>query len=327
MAFETGTATGLDDLWTKFIAFITTDADLVTAGENWSVVWGPTAQPSVGEDTIDLVLNGPGLGGATDGVFVGLRKENSFDSDASCIHLSGLTGVLQTGTNYRDHINVQPNSVRMFVGEDPVTYWFIANGRRFIIVVKISTVYEACYGGFFLPFNNPLSYGYPLFVGGSAPNSGPTSWRSTATSHAMFNLADYETTLSDPTSAWMLDPVGNWLPLGIRTNMPAIIGPAEFGTADDWGIRENPWPGTSYGWEWIRSRIERYLGDGYGLRYVTLMQQAPSNQTFGVLDGAYAVDGQGNAAENIVTVGSTDHLVVQNVFRTGTLNYLAVQLD
>ena len=40
----------------------------------------------------------------------------------------------------------------------------------------------------------------------------------------------------------------------------------------------------------------------------------------------YAVPGYANAAENIINVGGVDHLVVQDVFRTGYSDYWALKL-
>ena len=46
----------------------------------------------------------------------------------------------------------------------------------------------------------------------------------------------------------------------------------------------------------------------------------------GEMDGCYAVPGFNNAAENIISVGGIDHLVVQDVFRTGYSDYWALKL-
>ena len=46
----------------------------------------------------------------------------------------------------------------------------------------------------------------------------------------------------------------------------------------------------------------------------------------GEMDGCFAVPGYANAAENIVTVGGVNHLVVQDVFRTGYSDYWALRL-
>ena len=40
MAFTSGTATSFNDLYTKLRDFLTTNATLVAAGQNWDVVFG-----------------------------------------------------------------------------------------------------------------------------------------------------------------------------------------------------------------------------------------------------------------------------------------------
>ena len=47
---------------------------------------------------------------------------------------------------------------------------------------------------------------------------------------------------------------------------------------------------------------------------------------FGELDGCYHISGFNNAVENIITVDGVDHLVVQNVHRTGVEDYWALRL-
>jgi hypothetical protein len=47
---------------------------------------------------------------------------------------------------------------------------------------------------------------------------------------------------------------------------------------------------------------------------------------WGELDGVLAVTGHANASENIVTVGRTDYLVVQNINRTTKTDFFAVKL-
>ena len=44
------------------------------------------------------------------------------------------------------------------------------------------------------------------------------------------------------------------------------------------------------------------------------------------MDGCYAVPGFNNTAENIISINGIDHLVVQEVFRTGYSDYWALKL-
>jgi len=49
----------------------------------------------------------------------------------------------------------------------PMTYWFWANERRVIMVVKTGTSYQQMYAGFLNPFGTELEYPYPLMIAGS----------------------------------------------------------------------------------------------------------------------------------------------------------------
>lgn len=49
-------------------------------------------------------------------------------------------------------------------------------------------------------------------------------------------------------------------------------------------------------------------------------------QGLGELDGMYSVPGYGNSVENIITANGVDHLVVQDVYRTGYSDYWALKL-
>lgn len=335
MAFQSGTAANSIDLWDKLIAFLTTNPELVAAQEAWQVVktYTENAQPRV-------VLKGPGAS-ATDSIYVGLARTDTADTDTKNIRIRGMTGYLPDSTSWNTHINMSPE-VRIWLDGSPMKYWFVASGRRFIVVVNMSTVYQMAYAGFFLPYANPLAYPYPMFIGGSSNNySGSsatpvTSWRTQSNLHAIFPYGPYNTygDANTYTNAWMLSPTGEWLNVaGVDTTARINIAPrmVNQGDADGtnrWKLYNNyAYSGDRYGWDDIRSRITQNYGGGFALLPFTLIQSAPGIQNFGVLDGLYAAPGVGNASENIIEIDSIDHLVVQNVYRTTTKDYCALRLE
>lgn len=333
MAFATGTATDQNDLWTKLKAFLTADPTLVAAGQAWTVAWQLNAD--------ELVLRGPGLSNQ-DQVYIGLKKTADFVNDRHYISLRGMSGVLPLGASVADHINVTPSSVRMFMDVGPMTYWFAANGRRFVVVVKISTVFETMYGGLFLPYGTPLSYPYPLFVGGSTgPDDTNASgfvpdWRSTHVNHRHFFSPVYGGTTGSnilPPSAWMLDPSGQWLRCAQSTSVtgsgdigqvfvgPDYEGPRLDGGSNLTGLTDR------YSTDAINARLRDCFGGQFPLAPLSLYSSSPADQSWGVLDGCFRVAGVGNSSENIITEGGVDHLTVQNVFRTSTRHYWALALE
>ena len=75
MAVEIGTASSAADLYDKLISFLTTNADLVTAGQEWAIAWD---SPAAYENQTDIVLRGPGLSGQ-DQVYVGRVRRGVSD--------------------------------------------------------------------------------------------------------------------------------------------------------------------------------------------------------------------------------------------------------
>lgn len=332
MAYEHGTAANSIDLWDKFVSFITTNADLVAADEAWSIVWeAPTGQKN------GIVLKGPGAS-TLDTILVGMERIDSTAQDENLIWLRGMTGYLDGATNIADHINVSPR-VGAYFDANPMEYWFVASGRRFVVVVKMSTVYSAFYGGFYLPYASPLTYPYPLFVGGSLPDIADvvTSWRSQSIYHQHFMSSGFYTASSAPpskrSSSYVMDPTGNWLNTGKDVDANINFGPQYFNITgsdglDHWPIyREIASGQQNYGYFSIFSRLEENIGGGYSLTPFSLIQSLPTPQTFGVLDGCYSVPGYGNAVENIVQIDGVDHLVVQNVYSTSVGYYWALKLE
>lgn len=322
MAMATGTATSHTDLWTKLLAFLQTNSALVAAGQTWTVAWSaPVGAPN----STDIVLKGPGLAGQ-DEVFIGLRRVDRDTADEFEIQIAGMSGILDDATAFNGHVNVQPHVVKLFVDNGPMTYWFVANGRRFMIVVKISTVYEAAYAGLFLPYAYPINYSYPLFVGASAGSqNNVTSWRSTSDAHRHFVNAYYHAgNVYEEPSAWMLSPQGDWLRCSAYGDDSTVgIGPKRF--FNGYGITADQ-ISNNFGYNTIRQRQRACFGGQAYLSPHTLVQASPGDQCYGILDGTSYVTGYDNSAENIITVSGVDHLVVQDAFRAGVDNYWAMRL-
>ena len=80
------------------------------------------------------------------------------------------------------------------------------------------------------------------------------------------------------------------------------------------------WTSTSYMWpsSWASSARECPDGTYPLIPYII--------NGLGEMDGCYCVPGYNNAAENIITAGGVDHLVVQDVYRTSYGDYWALKL-
>lgn len=325
MAYATGTATDQNDLWVKLRSFLTTNSALVAAGQQWSQAWGSS-------NAMQYVMRGPGLTG-TDQIYVGIKLVSDIAADRHWIELRGLTGVAGVGSasDIADHAN--PSSAkRMFLDSAPMKYWFVASGRRFVVVVRCGGgVYEAMYGGLFTPYAPPAAYPYPLFIGGSAGavlNAQP-SWRAIAAGHAAFPYSTI--TPTDDASADTLDPLGQWRTseaycTGADDNsLPYIgIGPANFfdgAGADKVSSASRP------GYDSLRQCVSAAYGGSYVLNPITLTQRVPGDQTYGILDGCFEVSGYQQHAEDTITVSGVTHLVLQDTYRADRGRFWAIALE
>lgn len=343
MAFVTGTAADHIDLWDKLLDFLQNNPELVASGQQWVTEWEHATEN-------ELVLKGPGISGQ-DEVLIGLkRRDSALSGSESVINISGMTGIIPSATDYTGHVNVLPRRPLMFVDHQPMRYWFVANGRRFVVVVKMSTVFEAMYAGLFLPYATPSAYPYPLFIGGSRGYSGnsstPTSWRAGETdAHTHFiyprmggtgdsNWLDSPACVLRPDAGWEMGTIDKGNAPG---HLPTFyMGPRCFhtkyrgadispvGTSSGGYDRKSSGPG----YRNVLTRMTAGLNGELLLTPATIITvPTGAEATLGVLDGCFTVTGQGNAAENTVTMDGVTHLVVQNVQRTTPSEYWALALE
>jgi len=351
MAVRIGQANDHIDLWDTLLDFLQNDPDLVASGQNWTTVWQHSERPDQ-----ELVLRGPGISGGNE-VLVGLnRADETLSALESAIYLCGMTGVLPGAERYYDHINSLARRPSIFLDHGPMKYWMVANGRRFVVVLNISTIYQAMYGGFFLPYANPTAYPYPLFIGGTRSFSGgtgsyapPVSWRDTGRGSYRHFVSPYSASLASSSwydsQAFLLDPSGGWRAGTNSASDPTeslprlVMGPPAFpgymGGANVYpaGSSSSRPTDTTYalGYAAVRNRIFPGLNGEMPLTPASVLKfehsTVPDPTHYGVLDGVYDVPGVGNAAENIISVNGVDHLVVQNVERTGQGDYWALALE
>lgn len=327
MAFEIGTANDVADFITKFETFLTSHADLVSAGHQWTIEWS-----AAGDQEGERLYRAPGLG--ADGIFVAVRYRDEGDGDRG-MYIRGATGANPLAEYYQQHVNISP-PVGMAMDGNPFGYWFVANDRRFMVVLKISTVYEACYGGLYLPYAPPTTYGYPMFIGGSVSSNDPLDWRMTGRTHHNYPFSEYyDSTTDDEPQAYTLTPIGDWLAttgnyVTSSGRTEAQIAPHAFPgdmTDDGFAVHETQNFDARIGHRDCRESMMQTYGGDYALTPLTIMQRLQDKQTYGVLDGAFAVPGTNNYVENLVAEGGVDHLVVQDAYRTGFNNYWAMALE
>lgn len=282
------TAGGVNFAASDQFTVATTQGDLSAAGTPWiEDEWDGSTQ---------LIMHAPGLGGG-EAIYCGLRAFESVASDYYNWELRGYTGY-NSGLAFGGHPGASPASY-VHLWQSAIPYWLTVNGQRLVLVAKISTVYETLYAGKINPYGTPGQYPYPLFVAGTS-NDSTLRWSSTSSLHA---------SLQQPStgSAHLLQPNAAWL------NLVNISG-----SVLQWAAYLAPNAPNN-----IRDNID----GSYTLIPYTLAKASPETDLFGELDGVAWVSGFGQASEDTITIGADTWLVVQNVFRTGAANYMAIKQE
>jgi len=199
-----------------------------------------------------------------------------------------------------------------------MTYWFIANGRRFIVVAKVSTFYVAAYCGLIMPYSTPNQYPYPLYIGGNLPNH-----NNGAAGAGIWINSNYSRNDQHNSNYWHPTAYSGVLqPSNIAVSQGQL-----YWVDGGWQyMNNNMQGGYENNIEPILTNVRYNVDDDYTIYPHQIFMKRPSNGIVGELDGSFAVSGFSNGSENVITIGSDDYLVVQNVFRNGVGDFAAILL-
>ena len=306
MAVEIGTADNYLDLLEKLRVFLTTNEELVSAGQQWEVLSEKKENYAK-----QVFFKAPGLTGK-ENIFINIRAVYSTNKDVYNWQISGAVG-------YEDQFGLdeQPGnkSVYSFLWQHKIPYWFVANGQRVIVVAKVSTVYMTMYMGKILPYGTPNHFPYPVLISGCG-ESWWKRWSST--------LMDTSCIFSPGKGSYFYYPDGTWKQVSNRYGTETsyrvktdqiMVSP----TADGGFLR------TSSS-DWDGKPISPNPDGSYVLLPLILFSTQLSQNVYGEIDGLYWISGLANASENVITIGEKQYLVVQNIFRTTWDEYGAVEL-
>lgn len=323
MAWTSGTAANAADLFSRLITFLTADATLVANGEAWTLLRRDSFALDAKRDLAEL--RGPGSS-ANDAIHVQLALfadaaapaysirvlgSQSWESGIAITTPEGQPGSLQAGAGSLD---ILP---RMPVFNSAISYWFVANGRRFIVVAKSGAYWGSIYAGFILPYGTPVQYPYPLFIGANSATGDNYQSSSLQVANCAFWRTDGDS--SDVYSAAILSPAGGW------------IGANRFDTYNTGRIW--PWGLSTQARRISLGRFElatlTQLPNGASPLLPAIVYDCSTSRPFNVwgeLQGVFAVPGNGVAAGDTVTVAGKAHLVVQQATSTNAARYAAIQL-
>lgn len=207
MAFETGNANNFADLLNRLISFLTTNAELVAAGQQYQVIFDrTTSYPNrevSGLDRRHVVFRSRGLSGL-DEIYTAITTKSNSSLDYYNWRIQGGTGFfdgnlpelvtdLSQGAGLLNPCSFE--QVAMF-WDSQMPYWFFANGRRWWVVAKVSNINESCGAGFILPACMPSQFRYPLTLWGSTTVEG-SRWSDVSNTHGGICTGDARIRMPD----------------------------------------------------------------------------------------------------------------------------------
>jgi hypothetical protein len=280
----------------------------------------------------ESILMGPGTSGA-DEIYTAIQTVKSAGDDYYNWRLMGMTAYGNVEMQYMSGIT-QGRLPRMLMWQEQIHYWFVANGRRYIVVAKISSVYETCYMGFALPYGLPTQFPYPLVIGGSACPTTTVAYNrysSTDYSHRSFMnpytdnsivgacVVDTFDTTNYPSTLKVLS--GNaWVRLGnyYITNLQY--------TNIVWPYCHGMYSPSSY--NDFSKYLKENMDGSYPIFPTIIMLSSPSLNIMGELQGIFATTGFGGiAAEDTFSLDGFTYVAFPCTFNASRGDWFALKLE
>ena len=256
----------------------------------------------------ELILMGPGTAG-TDEIYSAIQTVEDAGDDYYNWRMAGMTSYSDVELQYMPGLT-QGRMARLLLWQNKIQYWVVSNGRRFIVVAKVSSVYSALYLGFALPYGLPTQFPYPLVVGGAASPSTTAAYNrysSTHDSHRGFanpyaDVAEVcDSTVFDTTNDYATLKVlqgTNWIKIRSK------VGSTLYGLNNCW-----PYVSAKTVSQSDFNVLRENIDGSYPLFGVVPMVSNPSKHIFGPLQGVFAVPGFGGiAAEDTFTINGDTYV-------------------
>jgi len=307
MAYVTGTAANHLDLIAVLRDFLSTNADLVAADQNWSIIGGVASGPIAHGEFVSL--SGPGLGG-TDQILVTLEGYTNAPAGAFCAMMRGHTAY-SPGAPSDEPPGLNTPWVYLALINDPVRYWIVANGRRFICVAKANNRYDVFYGGFVLPEHLPTDWTYPVLIGGAANAPMPVS--QDGSGHRNF---------WNPSTGqgWLFTPAQIWRDMThVRASDENALSNENILASPDWKASMS-----------FSNKARAIDGSPFlsvGRIAETSTSDINPRNFLGSYDGLFYTPAAGAVIEEVIEYDGKDYLVIANVYRNSDNHVAAVCLE
>ncbi len=276
-----------------------------------------TVAAGVDEAVSQYIWEAPGNDGLS-AILVGAHALERADVDYYDVELCALSGYDAALPFYQ-----QPGHhgrLWMPLLNSSIPYWFVADGRRVVVIAKVGTQYESGYLGFLEPYFTPQQVPYPIALGGSiALGTTALNWNSAALRYS--NATDQHRAFTHADK----NVFGGAYYTQARARRPDGIWAGFYASDQDTFTN----PSIAEAWLWPLSQgmtnMDVCADGSYALFPVVLSDATPNH--WGQFSGISVLTGQGLSAETLIRVGAVDWLAVPNINRTDRNDFFAVRLD
>lgn len=167
MAYQTGIAQNERDFLRTLNRFLTADATLTAAGQNWQMLYERTLPATATTvEQYQVVWKSSGTGVSQD-MYICAESKNAIAEDTYNINFYGGTffnPALMSATTVTSAMVGCSPGVGLCCDARAFEYHLIADGRCCKIACFIGEVCTSAYLGFMLPTVTPVEYPYPLLI-------------------------------------------------------------------------------------------------------------------------------------------------------------------
>lgn len=305
-----GTATVGTPFTSAVLAFtITAGSQGFVAGDSFTLTTAPKWVAMRATAGTEYIWKAPGSDGVS-AIYTGAKVYANAGADIYNWELQGFAG-FDTNAAF----SAQPGAItstdkpNLALWSGSIPYWFVVNGRRVVVVAKVSNTYHAAYLGLIDQYVDPMTYPYALAVGGSVNGSVRYSDTTYLANCFPFASADLTTYANTKSQMRLRLASGTWQGFLATQN-------GSYTNAGDQLV----WP-----YHAGMTALRPNLDGTYPLMPIVLHDGSP--QVYGQLSGVKATTGFGTGAESIIDEGQAQHLVLPNISRTATNQYFALELD
>lgn len=300
--FNTGFANNTADLLSKIRTFLT---NTLPVAERWTQLRYTTVS---GSEELILQSN-------STNTIIGFKHfyaSGTQNSELVLQHFTGFNSGLpfdeQAGgiTQLNNYICFSSLTPAIFTA-NAIPYWFMGNGRRFMCVAKIASVYSCMYLGFIYPYANPNEWSNPVCIGGSS-----------IADFTGMPLRYFDTGYDGLTNFW--NPRNGYYPNKFNNGSSLMIkNPAGSQLRLFNDFENNPYNISSGTFPYVE------IGRSYYGQYNTILRNSNNNYhllpiqiigsegIYGEFEGIRYISGNGLNAEDTITIGGETWLCVPNM--------------